>query len=78
MTEKEMYEMVEIFNKIYDLFGLLSSEGKKSVLCMLIDDITINNRISTKELFETLLPVINTVNNEMGDFGISYAFRKEN
>ncbi len=74
MTEREMYRMTEIFDKIYDLFGLLPSEGKKAVLCMLIDDITINNNMSAKELFETLLPVINTVNNEMGDFGI----RKEN
>ena len=70
MTEREMYRMTETFYKIYDLFGLLSSEGKKAVLCMLIDDITINNNMSAKELFETLLPVINAVNNDMGDFGI--------
>ncbi len=67
-------KMFEVFDKINDLFGQLDTGVKKAVLCMLIDDITINNNITARELFNELLPVIENVNDEIGDLGI----RREN
>ena len=61
-----------VFDEINKLFGQLDDTEKMSVLCMLIDDVTINGDISAKELFDDyLLPAITEVNDEFGDFGIN-------